>query len=57
MHPVLCLKKPVLFGAFLLSAVNADERFLSCGPRNSDGNSDFPQAVVFLTSTVDVIVG
>ena len=26
-------------------------------PRNSDGNPDSPQAVVFLTSIVDVTVG
>ena len=29
----------------------------SGGPRNSDGNPDSPQAVVFLTSIVDVTVG
>ena len=26
-------------------------------PRNSDGNPDYPQAVVFLTSIIDVTVG
>ena len=26
-------------------------------PRNSDGNPDSPQAVVFLTSIIDVTVG
>ena len=26
-------------------------------PRNSDGNPDYPQAVVFLTSLIDVTVG
>ncbi len=30
---------------------------LSVRPRNSDGNPDSPQAIVFLTSIVDVTVG
>ena len=30
---------------------------LGLGPRNSDGNPDSPQAVVFLTSLIDVTVG
>ena len=30
--------------------------FVGPGPRNSDGNPDSSQAVVFLTSTIDVIV-
>ena len=33
------------------------ERLREYGSRNSDGNSNSPQAVVFLTSVVDVTVG
>ena len=44
----------------LRPTVDAPQRGItldSMMPRNSDGNPDYPQAVVFLTSIIDVTVG
>ena len=39
------------------AVVRGQVQLKNSGPRNSDGNPDFPQVVVFLATIIDVIVG